>query len=241
MTVRPPVHSTRTHIEVGLSTCVHAFVCTCVGVRFTNHVFHKWRKEKHVYESVFFLHRVLISDSTPHQAFGEASGPNERSCWPSFLFLLSVLLISVLIFFLLFVLGSLQFYFHSSLRIFILLKYYFSYIYIYVPLNTVYIKYYLIIGGKGSQFPQQDSIEENCVFICKWLLIEYWFQIKNGGVCPLLLSALGPHLVQTPKGVVHAASSLCGFTVEPMVQKACFHDVLHSLLPCLCCPFSSVP
>lgn len=49
-------------------------------------------------------------------------------------------------------------------------------------------------------------IRENNVFICEWFSVEERFWVRSGALRPLLLSVLGPHLVQTCAGPVRASS-----------------------------------
>ena len=53
-------------------------------------------------------------------------------------------------------------------------------------------------------FPNEIPLEKLFFFICKWLSIAASFWVMDGDPCPLLLSALGLHLIQTCPGPVHA-------------------------------------
>ena len=57
------------------------------------------------------------------------------------------------------------------------------------------------------------------------------FCVRDGDVCSLFLLSLGPHLVQTCAGPVHAATaSMSHMCLSPAgFRKSCFLDVLHVL------------
>lgn len=79
----------------------------------------------------------------------------------------------------------------------------------------------------NSLFPWWDSFGKNKIFICKWLSPGNNFWVRDGGLGPLLLSALRPYPVQSCAGPVHAASFLCHF--GPVVLRwPCFLAGLQS-------------
>ena len=50
---------------------------------------------------------------------------------------------------------------------------------------------------ESSLFPQLDSLGENEISICQWLLIGNCLLFRDGVMCPFLLSALRLNLIQT--------------------------------------------
>ena len=74
-----------------------------------------------------------------------------------------------------------------------------------MPLSLFSVGYLLLGMQPIVPVTSKTPLREYQIFICKWSSIEDCFLVRDG----LLLSALGPHLVQTHAGPLHAASVSC--------------------------------
>ena len=83
------------------------------------------------------------------------------------------------------------------------------------------------------------------MLICKWLSVGDCFWVRNRDLCSVLLSALGPYLMQPYADPAYAASvSVSSHVLWPWwFRKPCFLGVLLPLwlLHCFCLLFYRVP
>lgn len=79
--------------------------------------------------------------------------------------------------------------------------------------------------------PSEIPLEGTFYFLCKKLLNEDNFWVRDVGLCPLLLSMLGPHLAQTCTGVYAATVSVSTYVhYSCCVYKALFPRCLLFML-----------